>query len=440
MSKHTFEQYAINATVSHVIKKLGFQEPTPIQQQVLPAALRGESLIGQSHTGSGKTHAFLLPMLNKMEENLNQVQYVITAPTRELAIQLYDEVKKAIQLAEKEESWIAKLVIGGTDKQKMMEKLASNPPQIVVGTPGRILDMVKEEALNFGTVKAFVIDEADLMVDLGFMEDVDQILIHTNPEVQIMVFSATIPERLQPFLKKYLDNPTHIQIQDQKPAPESMEHRLIPLRHKHPADIIIEISKTIQPYLAIIFTNGKDQADELAEALLDRGLETGIIHGGLSPRERKRMLKDLQSLRYQYIVATDLAARGIDIQGVSHVINASLPKEEEFYIHRVGRTARAGLQGTAINLYKEEDLPLIEKLEKRGLEFEFYDIRNQEWKKIKAHNVRQTRQPKDTELDKKARQMVRKPKKVKPGYKKKMKRATEKNKRKLKRDSFRKGR
>lgn len=219
-----------------------------------------------------------------------------------------------------------------------------------------------------------------------------------------------------------MTNPVHIQIEDDKPSPETMEHRLVPLRHKDPADVIIEISKSIQPYLAIIFTNGKKHADQLADDLISRGLEVGVLHGGLSPRERKRMLKELQSLRYQYIVATDLASRGIDIQGVSHVINAQMPKEEEFYVHRVGRTARAGLQGTAINLYKESDLPLIQKLEKKGLTFEFYEVKNGEWKEINAYNERQNRERRTSDIERKAKQMVRKPKKVKPGYKKKIKR------------------
>ncbi|WP_101844309.1 DEAD/DEAH box helicase [Halobacillus sp. Marseille-P3879] len=440
MGNHSFKEYAISSNVEQIIEGLGFFNPTPIQEQVIPAVLRGESLIGQSHTGSGKTHAYLLPLLNQLEDDSQHVQFVVTAPTRELAMQIYNEVKKAVELAGKEEVWKSSLVIGGTDKQRMVEKLTSNPPQIIVGTPGRILDMVTEEALDVHNVKSFVLDEADLMLDLGFIEDVDQILIRMNEDLQLLVFSATIPERLQPFLKKYLVNPTHIKIDDNKPSPESMEHRLVALRHKDPADLIMDISKSIQPYLAIIFTNGKEQADELASGLLDRGLETGLIHGGLSPRERKRMLKDLQSLRYQYIVATDLASRGIDIQGVSHVINARMPKEEEFYIHRVGRTARAGLEGTAINLYTEEDFPLIEKLEKRGLTFNFYEVKNGEWREAKSYKERQKRTPVHSELEKKAKQMVKKPKKVKPGYKKKMKQEADKNYKKLKRDSYRKKR
>jgi ATP-dependent RNA helicase CshB len=438
MSNHTFQQFAISPVVNSMIEGLGFKEPTPIQQQVLPAALRGESLIGQSHTGSGKTHAYLLSLFNQMDDESEHVQFVVTAPTRELAIQIHEEVKKAIQYAGKEHVWRSKLLIGGTDKQKMMGKLSSAPPHIIVGTPGRIFDMVKEGAVDLYEAKAFVLDEADLMLDLGFIEEVDQILIRMDQDVQILVFSATIPERLQPFLKKYLTNPTYIQIEDEKPSPESMEHRLVPLRHKQPAEVIMDISKAIQPYLAIIFTNGKDKADELADELLSRGLEVGVIHGGLSPRERKRMLKELQSLRYQYIVATDLASRGIDIQGVSHVINAQMPKEEEFYIHRVGRTARAGLEGTAINLYTEEDLPLIQKLEKKGLTFDFYEVKNGEWKEVNSYNERQTRENRQTDLQKKAKQMVRKPKKVKPGYKKKMKQEADKNLKKLKKERYKK--
>ncbi|SEA96969.1 ATP-dependent RNA helicase CshB [Thalassobacillus cyri] len=438
MKNHEFNQFAIHPIVSDIIAKYGFTEPTPIQQQVIPAVLRGESIIGQSHTGSGKTHSYLLPLFNTLDETKNHVQFVITAPTRELAIQIYDEVRKSIHFAEKDHRWKAKLLIGGTDKQKTVEKL-KEPPHIVVGTPGRIMDLVKEEALDLHQANAFVLDEADLMLDLGFIDDVDQILIRMKQNVQLLVFSATIPERLQPFLKKYLSNPTHIQIKDDTPSPALMEHLVIPLRHRSPADMIITISKVIQPYLAIIFTNGKEHADRLAVELQEKGLEVGVIHGGLSPRERKRMLKELQNLRYQYIVATDLASRGIDIQGVSHVINAQMPKEEEFYIHRVGRTARAGLEGTAINLFNDYDLPLVQRLEKKGISFDFYDIRNGEWKEVKSYNERQKREKtNESTVEKQAWNMVKKPKKVKPGYKKKMKQQAEKNMKKLKRNNFKK--
>ncbi|WP_156290713.1 DEAD/DEAH box helicase [Oceanobacillus salinisoli] len=429
MSQNQFSGFHLQQVMLDVIEQLNFKQPTEIQEQVIPKILDGTSVIGQSRTGSGKTHAYLLPLFNQMDSSNREVQFVITAPTRELATQIYDEVRKIIQYANKEGKWIAKLLVGGTDKQKMVEKL-KEPPHIIVGTPGRILDLVKEEALSIYSAASFVIDEADLMLDLGFIDDVDQLLIRSKRDIQLLVFSATIPQRLQHFFKKYLENPTYVKVDDHF-SPETMEHRLIATKHRDEADIIYEISKAINPYLAIIFTNGKKQADELAHSLQERGLEVGIIHGGLAPRERKRVLKEIQNLRYQYIVATDLAARGIDIKGVSHVINAQIPKEEEFYIHRVGRTARAGMEGTAISLYQEDDLNLIRKLEDKGLQFTYADVKNGEWKEAKAWNERHLRTKTTTDLEKEAWKHVRKTKKVKPGYKKKMKKQQASIKRQL---------
>ncbi|WP_208585928.1 DEAD/DEAH box helicase [Gracilibacillus suaedae] len=436
MEKHLFKQYALNDWMNEVIGKLGFYEPTAIQAKVIPEALKGKDIIGQSETGSGKTHAFLIPLLNKIDTNQFETQVVLTAPTRELASQIYDEVKKIMQFSGNEADWRAKLIIGGTDKKRMVEKM-KQPPHIVVGTPGRILDLIQEGVLDIYSARSFVIDETDLMLELGLIEEIDRILTNADPNIQVMVFSATIPEKLQPFLKKYLHAPLYVDIDDRL-APERLEHRLIDLRHREQADVIFDISKVIQPYLAIIFTNGKDNANQLGDQLQAKGLEVGLIHGGLNQRERKRVLKEIQQLKYQYIVATDLAARGIDIKGVSHVINAELPKEESFYLHRVGRTARAGMEGTAISLYHEEDIVLIKKLEKKGLTFTFYDVVKGEWREAKAWNIRQKRERGESEIEKKAWQQIRKPKKVKPGYKKKMKKQQQRVKKKIERNQYKK--
>ncbi|WP_058307428.1 DEAD/DEAH box helicase [Gracilibacillus massiliensis] len=436
MEKHLFRQYALNDWMNEVIGQLNFYEPTPIQKKVIPEALKGKDIIGQSETGSGKTHAFLIPLLNQLDPAKSQTQIILTAPTRELAIQIYDEVKKIMRFSENEDHWRTKLIIGGTDKKRMIEKM-KEPPHIVVGTPGRILDLIQEGVLDIYAARSFVIDETDLMLELGLIEEIDRILTNADPKIQVMVFSATIPEKLQPFLKKYLNSPVYIKMDDRL-APENLEHRLIALKHREPADVINDITIVIQPYLAIIFTNGKENANKLAEQLQTKGINVGLIHGGLNQRERKRVLKEIQQLKYQYIVATDLAARGIDIKGVSHVINAELPKEEAFYIHRVGRTARAGMEGTAINLYQEDDLHLVQKLEKKGLTFTFYDVVNGEWREAKAWNVRQKREKQENEVEKKAWQQVKKPKKVKPGYKKKMKNQQQKVKRKMQRNNFKK--
>lgn len=416
----SFQQLGLKDHIYKVTEKLYFKQPTEIQEKAIPLILQGKSIIGQSKTGSGKTHAFLLPLLNNLDEEKQGVQIVITAPTRELAVQLFEEVKTFRRLANKEDKWTARLLIGGMDRERMIKQLKNNP-QIIVGTPGRILDMIDEGALSIYHANSFVIDEADLMLDLKFIDKIDALLVRTNKEVQIVVFSATFPVKLQHFLKKYLQNPTHIKI-DSKLSPETLEHRLIENKpNMNLTEKIIEITEIIQPYVAILFTNSKDSADEIGNELRGAGLQVGILHGGLSSRERMRVIKGIHNLEYAYVVATDLASRGIDIKGASHVINVELPKEEEFYIHRVGRTARAGLKGTAISFFTEDDLQLITKLEKKGITFIYSDIKQGEWKEVGHVRKRELRKKTVTDADKQAWQMVKKPKKVKPGYKKKMK-------------------
>ncbi|MGM8213725.1 DEAD/DEAH box helicase [Virgibacillus sp. W0430] len=429
MKNYSFNDIGMNETVLDVINKLGFINPTEIQQKAIPHILQGKSLIGKSQTGSGKTHAYLLPLINQLKTDVDDVQLIITLPTRELARQIYDEVKRIIELAGKEQIWTTKLLIGGTDKQRMIQQL-KNAPDIVIGTPGRILDLVSEGVLSIYSATSFVIDEADLMLDLGFIETVDQLLVRCQEGIQLLVFSATIPQRLEHFFNKYLYQPIYIKIDDGL-SPKALEHRLIHLKHRTEEDVLLNISKVIQPYLAIIFTNGKEKADELAANLQQNGLQVSVLHGGLTPRERKRTLKQIQQLQCQYIVATDLASRGIDIKGVSHVINAELPKEEHFYIHRSGRTARAGMAGTVISIYKEADIQLISKLENKGITFSYTEPKNGQWVNADPYNKRKLRKNTTTNLEKEAWSYVKKPKKIKPGYKKKMKQQQQQIKRKL---------
>ena len=436
MEEMKFNQLGLNDTLLAVVEKLYFKKPTAIQQQAIPQILDGKSIIGQSQTGSGKTHAYLLPLLNQIDETKKEVQMVITAPTRELAMQLFEEIKTITKLADKESDWKSRLIVGGLDRERMKRQLA-NSPQIVVGTPGRILDMINEGVLSIYSAHSFVIDEADLMLDLHFIETIDELLVRSKQDVQMLVFSATFPQQLHHFIKKYLANPIHINIENGL-APESMTHRLIERKHQDIADKIIALSKVIQPYVALLFTNSKEAANDLAASLQQKGLNVGVLHGGLTSRERSRMVKAITDLKYQYIVATDLASRGIDIKGASHVINVELPKEVDFYVHRVGRTARAGLEGTAISFYSENDIPLIEQLEKKGITFLYADIKNDEWIDSKRYNKRQLRKNVSTQIDQEAWRKVRKPKKVKPGYKKKMKKQQERVKRQLQKNKQRK--
>ncbi|PKG21934.1 DEAD/DEAH box helicase [Niallia nealsonii] len=422
MSTTKFDRYNLKPFIIKAVEELGFYEPTEIQAKVMPLILKGESAIGQSQTGTGKTHSYLLPIMQKIEPEKQQVQAVITAPTRELATQIHQEILKVAKHSETEIT--SRLFIGGTDKQRTIEKLKAQP-HIVVGTPGRINDLVQEQALVVYTATTLIVDEADLMLDMGFIEDVDQIAARMTKNLNIFVFSATIPEKLKPFLKKYLENPTFIQIEPKQLTAAKIEHILIPSRHRDKVTTVYEALKSFNPYLAIVFTNTKQKCDEVVAGLSNRGLKVAKLHGGLTPRERKKVMKQILDLEYQYIVATDLAARGIDIKGISHVINYELPTDLDFYVHRVGRTARAGYSGIALTVYETSDEDALNQLEKLGVEFKNMDLKNGEWVAIDDRNRRKKRTRQADEIDAKAKSLVQKPKKVKPGYKKKMNREVE---------------
>ncbi|WP_040286627.1 DEAD/DEAH box helicase [Sporosarcina koreensis] len=412
MSRYT--DYQFKLFLRDAIESLGFTSPTPIQKEMIPLILKGTSAIGQAHTGTGKSHSFLIPIAERIIPNEDQLQAVITAPTRELAIQLSDELKKLT-----ENSGIRSLLlIGGTDKKRSADKLKSNP-HIVIGTPGRIRDMAETGSLAIHTASILVIDEADLAFDMGFIEDIDQFASRMPNDLEMYVFSATIPEKLKPFLGKYMDSPMHVQLDAKKPLTEGMHYSLVPVRGMDRRKKLVQVLGSINPYLAIIFTNTKQNADELASYLSGQGIKTGKLHGDLNARERTRMMKQIRDLEYQFIVATDLAARGIDIPGVSHVINYELPEDLEFYIHRVGRTARAGLEGIAITLYDPSEDDAIVKIEKLGVPFVHEDVKNGEWVQLKERHSRKNRPKEQDEIDKKAAAMIKKPTKVKPGYKKK---------------------
>jgi ATP-dependent RNA helicase CshB len=431
MKETLFERFSFQPFIIEAIKELRFYKPTEIQERIIPSILRGESVIGQSQTGTGKTHAYLLPIIEKIDPDHEAVQAVITAPTRELATQIYHEILKIIKFCPSDRQITARCFIGGTDKQKAIEKLKTQP-HIVVGTPGRINDLIREQALNVWTATTLVVDEADLMLDMGFIVDVDQIAARMPKELQMLVFSATIPEKLKPFLKKYMENPKYVHVAPKQVTAEKIEHVLVPLRSRDKAKLLHEMLVAYNPYLAIVFTNTKKMADEVADRLIEKGMKVGILHGDLTPRERKKMMRQIRDLEFQYIVATDLAARGIDIEGVSHVINYELPKDLQFYIHRVGRTARAGYTGIATTIYEPSDQDAITRLEKMGIEFLHRDLIRGEWVDLPPWNRRSKRAKQDAEIEQLLAKM-KKSKQIKPGYKKKLLAEIEKQKKRLRR-------
>lgn len=419
MKENRFERFNFQPFIIEAIHQFGFTEPTEIQERMIPLVLKKESAIGQSQTGTGKTLAYVLPILEKIDPAKKEVQAVITAPTRELASQIYHQLLKITEHCSPDHSIMTRCYIGGTDKQRTIEKLKVQP-HIVVGTPGRIKDLMLEQALFVHTAEILVVDEADMMLDMGFIEDLDQIAAKMPENLQMLVFSATIPEKLKPFLKKYMENPKMVMIESKNKAAENLQHYLLPSRHRNKKELVYEALLAYNPYLAIVFTNTKKMAEEVADALTEKGLKVGRVHGDLSPRERKKMMKQIQDLDYRYIVATDLASRGIDIEGVSHIINYELPTDLDFYIHRVGRTARAGQSGIALTIYDVSDEDALIRLEKMGIQFKNVDLKKDEFVVLDDRNRRKNRVKHENEAEKKAKSLVRKPQKVKPGYKKKM--------------------
>ncbi|MDF7636681.1 DEAD/DEAH box helicase [Leuconostocaceae bacterium ESL0958] len=421
MTAAQFGQFNLKPAVLSALKEIGFQEATPIQARLIPTILRGRDVVGQSQTGSGKTHAFLVPLFNGLDPELQQTQYVITTPSRELAAQI---TKAARLFAEK--MGLVKVSIaeyvGGTDKARQIKQLANHQAQIVVGTPGRLKDLVASSALVVNQVKMLVVDEADMTLDMGFLVDVDYLAGAMPKDLQTLVFSATMPEKLTPFLKKYLTNPDFQTIPTEATIADTIDNWLISTKSKSKEVVIDQLLTIFNPYLALIFTNTKERAKELAAHLRQEGYKVAEIHGDIPPRERRRTMKGILNLDYQYVVATDLAARGIDIEGVSHVINDGVPEELEFFVHRVGRTGRNGLPGTAVTLYQPDEEAQIAALEKMGVHFAHKQIRSGEIVAVKDRAARHQRQASQQKLDPEMVGMVKKKKKhVKPGYKRQIK-------------------
>ena len=427
-----FTEFKFKDYIQVALLDLNFVEATEVQEKLIPIVLAGRDLVGESKTGSGKTHTFLLPIFQKMNEDVENVQAVITAPSRELARQIYQAACQIAAFSDKEIR-VANYV-GGTDKSRQIGKLTSSQPHIVIGTPGRIYDLVASGDLAIHKAHTFVVDEADMTLDMGFLITVDKIASSLPKDLQFLVFSATIPQKLQPFLKKYLSNPVIEQIKTKTVISDTIDNWLISTKGRERNAQIYEITQLLQPYLAMIFVNTKTRADELYSYLTTQGLKVAKIHGDIAPRERKRIMNQVKKLDFEYIVATDLAARGIDIEGVSHVINDAIPQDLSFFVHRVGRTGRNGLSGTAITLYQPSDDSDIRELEKLGIHFIPKMIKNGEFQDTYDRDRRANREKTPEKLDTEMIGLVKKKKKkIKPGYKKKIQWAVNEKRRKTKR-------
>lgn len=415
------------------IDRNGFREATVIQEKVIPAVLKKKDVIALSKTGTGKTHAYLIPLMEMIDTSADWPYAVITAPTRELAVQIFEKAKV---MTEVDPDLRIGLYVGGRQRSSDVEQLQNRQPHLVIGTPGRIRDLFLDSAvLRIDKVSVLVVDEADMTLEYGFLNDIDAFAGRMPDDLQMLAFSATIPEQLKPFLKKYMHHPITMKAGEDTSFDPKITHVLVPCYHHTYAETIRSILPGFNPYTCLIFTNTREEAEKLAEDLRNHDIPVTEIHGNLESRKRKQALKDLQSGRNTYVVATDLAARGIDIDTVTHVISCGFPNDLSFYIHRSGRTGRAGADGVCYALYKDEDKEAIRSLQRMGIRFHHRRFRNGSWNDLKPLGQRRR---KDDELKTEiAKMMTKKNTKVKPGYKKKRERAIEELHRKKKREFIR---
>lgn len=339
-----FKALGLSENTLAALRRKGFEEPTQIQEQIIPLLLHKEvDLIGHAQTGTGKTAAFGLPLIEKLEERARKVQALVLVPTRELAVQVAEEINSL--KGERHLGIIA--IYGGQSMDQQLRRL-SRGVDIVVGTPGRVKDHLQRGSLVVKQISCMVLDEADEMLNMGFIDDVEDILRYTNAEKRMLLFSATIPERILILAKKYMPNYQIIRAQKDQLTVSLTDQIYFEVAHSDKLEALCRIIDSEVNFYGLIFCRTKIDVDTVAKKLGDRGYDVEGLHGDISQYQRERILGKFKQQRINVLVATDVAARGIDINNLTHVINYSLPQNPESYVHRIGRTGRAGKEGTAI--------------------------------------------------------------------------------------------
>ena len=360
-----FNELHLSAELLAEIEKAGFEEASPIQEQTIPLALAGKDVIGQAQTGTGKTAAFGFPTLEKIDTTNPTVQALIIAPTRELAVQCQEELfrfgrSKGVKV---------RSVYGGSSIEKQIKALKSGA-HIVVGTPGRLLDLIKRKALKLNHVETLILDEADEMLNMGFLEDIESIISRVPEERQTLLFSATMPDAIKRIGVQFMKEPEHVKIAAKELTTELVDQYYIRVKENEKFDTMTRLMDVDQPDLSIVFGRTKRRVDELTRGLKIRGFRAEGIHGDLDQGKRLRVLRDFKNGNLDVLVATDVAARGLDISGVTHVYNYDIPQDPESYVHRIGRTGRAGKSGQSITFVAPNEmgyLQIIENLTKKRM-------------------------------------------------------------------------
>lgn len=357
--KMKFNKLEIKNSILVALSDMKFEEMTEIQEQTIPATLNGRNVIGEARTGTGKTAAFAIPILEKIDINNNNVQAVVMSPTRELALQIVDEFKK---IAKYEKITILP-VVGGmsiTDQSKRLKAGA----QVIVATPGRLVDHLNRRRVNLKELKFFVIDEVDEMLKAGFIDDINLINNHTNMDKQSLLFSATISKSVLSVASNLMNDYEFISVSKGDNTKSSVKQYAVLLKENQKFSALLKLLALDNPELAIIFGRTKRRVDELMEALTTSGYQALALHGDLNQGQRNAVMRKFKNGDVNILVATDVAARGIDVNNVTHVYNFDLPQEIEFYVHRVGRTGRADKTGVSYSFIKDVEIPHLDRIMK----------------------------------------------------------------------------
>jgi len=354
----TFKDFALPEALQHKLDALGFDTPTPVQERAIPAALEHRDILGSAQTGTGKTAAFSIPLLTKIMNHAD-VYGIIVTPTRELALQVDEQIRALLSAKSKIRSVV---LIGGASIERQVQALVKRP-KIIVGTPGRIIDHLERKSLNLSAFNYVVLDETDRMLDMGFSAPIAEIFSHVSKERQTLLFSATLPKNIQKISAQYLQNPVRIEMGQVNSVGDNIVQSTQFVSKDGKFELLVDALRE-HDQSAIVFMNSKFATEKMAKRLKSAGITAEAIHGDLRQNKRERVISNLRDNKFRVLVATDVAARGIDVPHIHQVINFDLPRQTEDYIHRIGRTGRNGAQGIALNLATRDDMEKLNEIER----------------------------------------------------------------------------
>lgn len=355
-----FDELNIDERILRAIEDMGFEETSPIQTQAIPAVCEGIDVVGQAQTGTGKTAAYTIPMLMKIDPQIKKPQAIVLCPTRELAVQVAEEIRK---LAKYMSDIKVLPVYGGQEIVRQIKSLKTGV-QIIVGTPGRVMEHMRRKTVKFDNINMVILDEADEMLDMGFREDMETILTETPEDRQTVMFSATMPKAIMDIARNFQKDARIIKVVRKELTVSNIEQFYYEVRPKNKTEVLCRLIDIYNPRLSVVFCNTKRQVDELISELKGRGYFADGIHGDMKQQQRDRVMDDFRSGKVDILIATDVAARGIDVDDVDMVFNYDIPQDEEYYVHRIGRTGRAGRSGMALSFISGKEVYKLKDIER----------------------------------------------------------------------------